>query len=222
MNKELLSAIYDQREICRAVEQQNYEQAMELWEEKADLLKNEGFVERTAMLESLSQSIYSHILQVRGYAPTEYRHKSRDMYTRILPQNAMLAHGREMIRQYILHMSTKEQDSNHIDMACCYIKTHLSESITLETVAKHVFVSKCYLCRMFRNQMGQSFSQYVTNQRLDRAEHLLKHSNLSIDRIAEQCGFGSSAYFATSFRRRNQVSPSSYRKQFQMKKAQID
>lgn len=219
MNKELLNAIYDHREICRAVEQRDMTKAMELWEQKAALLKNESAVERTAMLEALSQSVYTHILQIRGYAPTEYRHKSREMYTRVLPQHAFLAHGCEMIRQYTAHMNTTEQESNHIDMACCYILTHLSEPFTLETVAKHVFVSKCYLCRMFRNQMGQSFSQYVTNQRLDRAERLLQHSNLSIDRIAEQCGFGSPAYFATSFRKRNQVSPSSYRKQLQMKKS---
>lgn len=216
MNKELLDAIYDHREICRAVEQRDELRATKLWEQKAALLKNESPVERSAMLEALSQSVYSHILQVRGYAPTEYRHKSREMYTRTLPQNALVAHGREMIHQYMIHANAKEQESSHIEMACCYILTHLSEPFTLETVAKHVFVSKCYLCRMFRNQMGQSFSQYVTNQRLDRAEHLLRHSNLSIDRIADQCGFGSAAYFATSFRRRNNVSPSSYRRQFQM------
>ena len=66
---------------------------------------------------------------------------------------------------------------------------------------------------MFRSQTGQSFSQYVTAQRLERAEHLLRHSGLSIDRIAEQCGFGSAAYFATTFRRHNGVAPSTWRRQ---------
>ena len=132
------------------------------------------------MLEALSQSLYDHILRVQGNAPAEFRHASREMYIRTLPQKALEGHGAEMIRQYIRRMNEDGRQDDHIRMACCYIATHLSEPFTLETVAKHVFVSKCYLCRMFRSQTGQSFSQYVTAQRLERAEHLLRHSGLSI------------------------------------------
>ncbi|OUN16671.1 helix-turn-helix domain-containing protein [Allofournierella sp.] len=213
MNRELLQAIYDHRDICTAVERRQEERALELWEEKARLLSQEEPAERSAMLEALSQSLYDHILRVQGAAPVEFRHASREMYTRTLPQAALVGHGAEMIRQYIRRMNEDGRQDDHIRMACCYIATHLSEPFTLETVAKHVFVSKCYLCRMFRNQTGQSFSQYVTAQRLDRAEHLLRHSGLSIDRIAEQCGFGSAAYFATTFRRRNGMAPSAWRRQ---------
>ena len=213
MNRELLQAIYDHRAICTAVEQRQEERALELWEEKAQLLSQAEPAERSAMLEALSQSLYDHILRVQGAAPVEFRHTSREMYTRALPQTALAGHGAEMIRQYIRRMKEDGRQDDHIRMACCYIATHLSESFTLETVAKHVFVSKCYLCRMFRNQTGQSFSQYVTARRLERAEHLLRHSGLSIDRIAEQCGFGSAAYFATTFRRRNGMAPSAWRRQ---------
>ncbi len=215
MTKELLEAIYDHREICRAVERQDTGLALELWEQKAACLAGEQPAERSAMLEALSQSVYEHILRVRGTAPADYRHESRQMYVRPLPQKALVAHGKEILRQYIRRMNQAGQDSDHIDMACCYIASHLNESLTLDTVAKQVFVSKCYLCRMFRSRTGQSFSQYVTGQRLDRAEHLLRHSGLSIDRIAEQCGFGSAAYFATSFRRRYGCAPSAYRRKMQ-------
>lgn len=217
MNQELLQAIYDHRAICAAVEQRQESCALELWEQKAGLLSRGEAAERSAMLESLSQSLYDHILRVQGSAPVEFRHTSREMYARTLPQAALMAHGAEMIRQYIRRMNEDGGQEDHIRMACCYIATHLSEPFTLETVAKHVFVSKCYLCRMFRRQTGQSFSQYVTAQRLDRAEHLLRHSKMSIDRIAEQCGFGSAAYFATTFRRRNGIAPSAWRRQLQVK-----
>lgn len=219
MNKELLNVMYDHRDICRMVEQYNTEGAVKLWEERAALMKDESESDRCAMLEALSQSIYDHILQVRGCAPAEYRHESRMLYQNLLPQQAMVAHGKQIIQQYIQRMNAEEEQNDHISMACCYISTHLSEQLTLETVAKNVYVSKCYLCRIFRSRLGQSFSQYITQQRLERAEHLLQHSNLSIDRIAEQCGFGSAAYFATLFRRRNGVSPSSYRRTMQTKAA---
>lgn len=213
MNQELLQAIYDHRTICAAVEQRQESRALELWEQKASQLRQEEAAERSAMLEALSQSLYDYILRVQGTAPVEFRHTSREMYTRALTQAALVAHGGEIIRQYIRHMNEDGRQDDHIRMACCYIATHLSEPFTLETVAKHVFVSKCYLCRMFRSQTGQSFSQYVTAQRLERAEHLLRHSGMSIDRIAEQCGFGSAAYFATTFRRRNGMAPSAWRRQ---------
>ena len=158
MNRELLQAIYDHRAICTAVEQRQEEHALELWAEKARLLRQAEPAERSAMLEALSQSLYDHILRVQGNAPAEFRHTSREMYTRTLPQTALVGHGAEMIRQYIRRMNEDGRQDDHIRMACCYITTHLSEPFTLETVAKHVFVSKCYLCRMFRSQTGQSFS----------------------------------------------------------------
>ena len=213
MNQELLETLYDHRDICAAVDKHDLPQALDLWSKKAALLKQEGHSERSAMLEALSQSLYLHILQMRGTALGECRHQSREMYNRALSQPALVAHGKEIIRQYMQAMREEQTGSSHIQMACFYIDTHLSEPFTLETVAKHVFVSKCYLCRMFRNEIGQSFSQYVTNQRLDRAEHLLRNSDLPIDRIAEQYGFGSAAYFATSFRRRNGIAPTVFRRQ---------
>ena len=88
MNRELLQAIYDHRAICTAVEQRQEERALELWAEKARLLREEEAAERSAMLEALSQSLYDHILRVQGNAPAEFRHASREMYTRTLPQKA--------------------------------------------------------------------------------------------------------------------------------------
>ena len=57
MNRELLQAIYDHRDICTAVERRQEERALELWEEKARLLSQEEPAERSAMLEALSQSL---------------------------------------------------------------------------------------------------------------------------------------------------------------------
>jgi AraC family L-rhamnose operon regulatory protein RhaS len=54
--------------------------------------------------------------------------------------------------------------------------------------------------------------EYLNSKRLERAKTLLEQGNLSIQEIAYQCGFASSQYFATAFRRRYRCAPSAFRK----------
>lgn len=77
----------------------------------------------------------------------------------------------------------------HIRNAVSYIHTHLSESLTLESVSDVVCISKNYFCQLFREEVGTSFGSYVCAERVRLAKRLLTGTALSVQDIAEKCGF---------------------------------
>ena len=208
-----LHLVYDHQEIYRAVEQQNLDKAMALWQEKCRKLDELNVRQARTLLDSLSQVLLSHALSMQRAEALEYRHRCHQMIRQLKHLGEVEPLGNQMIQWHCKVVVHQDKETSHIQMACQYVQTHLEEPFTLETVAKHIFVSKCYLCRIFRSQTGMSFSHYVTEQRMKKAEQLLRHSNLNIDRIAEECGYTSATYFATNFRKYKGVSPSAFRRQ---------
>lgn len=80
-----------------------------------------------------------------------------------------------------------------------YVEQHLAESLTLEKVAKHMYVSPCHLSRVFKKAAGCTFVQYVSTCRLERAKELLTRTEHSMEHIAAECGFRTASYFPPFF-----------------------
>lgn len=92
-----------------------------------------------------------------------------------------------------------------------YIQEHASEDISLDTWAAAVDLSKYHFIRLFREQVGQTPAQYLTNVRMNKAIQLLRTTALDITDIAFETGFGSLGTFERSFKKRLGLSPSQYR-----------
>jgi AraC family transcriptional regulator len=71
--------------------------------------------------------------------------------------------------------------------------------------------SKFY--KTFRLETGLSPNEYVIEQRLKTAEHLLHQDDISIKEVYLACGFSSFAYFSTLFKKRRNMSPTEYKLQ---------
>ncbi len=120
----------------------------------------------------------------------------------------------------ILHRFTEclfsMSDVRHADIihkATRYIKQNHADSITLDDVAKHVYLSTSYFCKIFNKEMGEGFSSYLNKVRVEQSKKLLlsdKHRNLTD--IAGAVGFGDQSYFIKVFRKYVGVSPGEYRK----------
>nr|SFZ88591.1 Propanediol utilization transcriptional activator [Loigolactobacillus rennini] len=102
-----------------------------------------------------------------------------------------------------------------IKEALNYINKHLNEPITLDEVAKHIYLSSYYLSKCFKKEMHINFITYVNNKKIERAKILLQDSTWSIDSIARSLGFSQTSYFSKTFRKTTQISPSQYRKHVQ-------
>ena len=83
--------------------------------------------------------------------------------------------------------------------------------LSRESLAKRFGVHATHISRMFRRELGMSFTDYVSACRFDLAVRLLRNPVLRINEIAESCGFSYSSYFIQAFRRRFRESPGEYR-----------
>ena len=82
-----------------------------------------------------------------------------------------------------------------------YIDAGLAEGIKLADLAGLISMSPFHFGRMFKQTMGISPHQYVIQQRVERAKHLLKHSDRAIIDIALECGFNSHSNLSKQFRK---------------------
>lgn len=102
-------------------------------------------------------------------------------------------------------------DSEILNSAMTYINQHYMEDICLEDVASFTGFSRFYFSRVFRQFAGCSFSEFLTRKRITAATDLLVRTDIPVQDVAVQAGFGSVATFNRVFRRQNQCTPTQYR-----------
>jgi len=95
-----------------------------------------------------------------------------------------------------------------------FIKNNYSNDITAKDAAKIVSMSYSHFSRTFKSVMKLSFTEYLTQYRLNVAERKLIKTEQSITDIALQCGFCTSSYFIVKFKNKNGMSPLKFRKLF--------
>ena len=99
-----------------------------------------------------------------------------------------------------------------VDRAIAYIRTHLSERLTVEELAASTGYSASYFSHLFAEDTGMSPYRFVLRSRVEHAQQLLMTTRLTVQEVAFQCGFNSAANFCYTFRRATGVSPHAYRK----------
>lgn len=99
-----------------------------------------------------------------------------------------------------------------IEEALKFIHTHYGEKISLERLAQQVHVNPTYLSRRFHEEVGESFSEYLSAYRVEMAKKLLlTEQGWSMYEISEKTGFNSQHYFSTTFRKLTGCSPKEFR-----------
>jgi AraC family transcriptional regulator len=99
-----------------------------------------------------------------------------------------------------------------LQQAIAYINDQLEREITLNELAEVVQMSQYRFARAFKQSTGQSPHQYLLHQRIERAQMLLRTTQLSIADISYKLGFASQSHFTATFRRFAGVTPAKYRK----------
>ena len=93
-----------------------------------------------------------------------------------------------------------------------YMKNNFENPSSIDTIAKCVQCSRARLFEIFKDSTGISPNDYWQRLRIDTAQDLLAKSDKSITEIALQCGFNTSQYFSSVFRKYAGESPSDFRK----------
>ena len=96
-----------------------------------------------------------------------------------------------------------------------YIQHHLSETITTDQIAAHLFMSRQHLSRRFTKEAGIPLAAYIRNEKTEEAKRLLRYTDKSISSIALFLGFSSQAHFSKVFKEITGMTPGEYREKKQ-------
>ena len=95
-----------------------------------------------------------------------------------------------------------------------YIYTHIKERITIEDLACYTGLSQNYLSRVFKQNLGISISDYIREQKIEKATHLLRYSDKSVVDIANYLSFSSQSHFIQVFENFTGLTPKKYRDKY--------
>lgn len=107
----------------------------------------------------------------------------------------------------------KEVEQNDVERARTYLEEHYNESISREDIEQYVHLNRDYLNRIFKSTTGYSLMEYIQYYRVQKAKHMLKHSQESISNICLMVGYDSPPYFSKIFKKQTGQTPLEYRNQ---------
>lgn len=124
-------------------------------------------------------------------------------------QNSLLL---ELIAVLFRSVHVPENCSAAVAVCLKYINENFSRNITLENLSKKAGYSALHLCRLFKQQTGQTPHEYLTGIRIAYAKRMLINTDIPIQLLSESCGFSSESHFKVLFREMVGISPGRYRK----------
>lgn len=93
-----------------------------------------------------------------------------------------------------------------------YIRQNCTEPISLSVLSEQFQISESYVSNLIKKNTGKSFSEHLTNYRIQKARELLSGTSESIHVIAEEVGYSDYFYFTKVYKKITGISPSEYRK----------
>ena len=107
----------------------------------------------------------------------------------------------------------EEQSETVVSKAKSYIRENFDKDISLDDVSREVNVSPYYFSKLFKEEAGKNFIEYLTQIRIEHARTLLEKETLSIKEISIMAGYSDPNYFSRIFRKQMNMSPREYREQ---------
>lgn len=130
---------------------------------------------------------------------------------------ALLMHVARQYRQE----KPAEEEGNLSERIVRYMSEH-TDAVTLKDIAGHFSYHPNYISSLLHRELGKTFSEILLELRMERADILLKGTNLSIEEIALMLGYSNSSNFYKAFREYYHTSPREYERNLYVKLPQKD
>ncbi|MDE6087348.1 MAG: AraC family transcriptional regulator [Oscillospiraceae bacterium] len=124
---------------------------------------------------------------------------------------------KEMLENYTRTMQKVRNSkiySKQIVRCMEYISEHLHQKIMLHDAAEFLEISDAYLSRLFRQETGTTFNEYINQEKVKAAANLLRYSHYSDLEISNLFGFSSQSYFIKIFRKHFEMTPKEYKRRY--------
>lgn len=107
--------------------------------------------------------------------------------------------------------SREREYENLVSRVKAYINENYAKNISLDDVSRMVDISPYYFSKLFKQEVGENFIEYVTGVRMKHARHLLEDPKYSIKEVCVMSGYGDPNYFSRIFKKYEGMTPSEYR-----------
>ena len=104
-----------------------------------------------------------------------------------------------------------------VDIIAGYLKNNISKKITLDDICARFNYSRSFICKIFKEQTGETVITYFNRLKTEEAKKLLSETKMSVTEISEALGFSEAKYFGMLFRKQVGISPLSYRESLNIK-----
>ncbi len=93
-----------------------------------------------------------------------------------------------------------------------YIDRHYAEDLSLKDLCSQFYINMSYCCELFKKHSGKTFSQYLTDIRINKACDLLRYHGASVSEACDKVGYKDYFYFNRVFKKKIGCTPAEYRK----------
>mgnify|MGYP000871432300 FL=1 len=198
-----------------AVQNRKIKKARELFE---SMLRHASQEEKTAPVILKKRTVFLFYQLLKKLGPLIEKDQREKLYERdqALIQTEsfqqLLKEGQQLI--FIIANCISHQKSADGFIKGCkeYLETHYMDEISLESVAALFHFNPSYFSTLFKNLFGISFSAFLCNIRIDKAEELLINTDKKIKEVAASTGYRDPNYFIRSFKKKHGLTPDEFRK----------
>lgn len=119
----------------------------------------------------------------------------------------------DKMRVAVNNMSTGSQDHTHylIKKAYEYIEDNFKREISLNEISEELNLSSYYFSKLFKDETGEGFVEYLTRKRVEKAKEMLKDPDKSIKETGCECGYSDPNYFSRIFKKATGMTPTEYK-----------
>ncbi len=196
-----------------------------LWQRRASLihiyLSNDLLADtsRKVLQESAFELRPAHLIRdplIEELGRALYRECETGNLSKLFANSLVTLLATHLLRTYNLTIHDSSQPSGGLGPARErrvreYIQRSLDQDLAIEVLAEVAGLSPNYFAVLFRQSTGFTPHQFVSHHRVELAQQLLKHGDLSLADIAYRCGFTSQSQFTTIFRRFTGFTPGRFR-----------
>lgn len=101
-------------------------------------------------------------------------------------------------------------NSSLCELICEFLKSEVYGDISLDELCRRFMTGKTQLCKVFRDNMGQSPMDYYTDLKISEAKKLLREGKFTVSQIGDMLGYSCIHNFSRSFKNRVGFSPKEY------------
>lgn len=104
-----------------------------------------------------------------------------------------------------------QMSHREIEVVKQYIYDHYKDEISMDMLARLVYMAPSYLSAVFKKETGQNLSKFIKEYRMEKARDMLENTHMKIVQISEAVGYPNVSYFCQSFREFYGISPQRFR-----------